>query len=226
MNKVVIGIVAKQYSKRKKRPDVYVRSELKQVIFDNNAIAISILPPYMDKRRARISWEGRLNEKEIGDITSQIKLCDGIILQGGGYSDAYECYIAKYCYKHNIPLLGICAGVMNITRATGGKVKKLQDPDTHNSEEEYVHDITIRKDTFLYELLGTEKIKVNSRHERHIVDKGNLEIVARSDDNVVEVVEAKRKKCFIGVQFHPESLYKIDENMNAIFTYFIDKCKE
>ena len=67
---------------------------------------------------------------------------------------------------------------------------------------------------------------VNSRHIGYSKDVGTLKVVATSSDGVDEVVEDKNKTFYIGVQFHPESLYKKDENMKKIFTEFIKVCKE
>lgn len=47
----------------------------------------------------------------------------------------------------------------------------------------------------------------------------------RDEVGYPDVIEAKNKKFYIGVRFHPESLYKKDENMNNIFKYFINTCK-
>lgn len=38
--------------------------------------------------------------------------------------------------------------------------------------------------------------------------------------NIVE------KDFYIGIRFHPESLYKFDDNMNKIFKKFIEACKK
>ena len=81
--------------------------------------------------------------------SEQIALCDGIVLQGGGYVDEYECFIAKFCYDYDIPILGICAGKHNMVRAVGGSIGKLGNED-HNKEERYVHSIKIDKTSKAY----------------------------------------------------------------------------
>lgn len=52
-------------------------------------------------------------------IIQQIKLCDGIILQGGINYSTYEVNLAKYLIDKNIPVLGICAGVNCLIKAGG-----------------------------------------------------------------------------------------------------------
>ena len=67
---------------------------------------------------------------------------------------------------------------------------------------------------------------VNSRHKRTIKDCPKLDKVAFCEDGYADVIEAKDKDFYIGVRFHPESLYQIDKNMNNIFKSFISICEE
>lgn len=223
MSKPIIGIVAKHYCIANKRLETFIRDEVEQAIFDNGGIAIGILPPNEDKILAKDNWQEQLTTTEKHNFYEQIALCDGIILQGGGYVDEYECFIAKYCYDYNIPLLGICAGKHIMVRAVGGKIGKLPNED-HNSDSQYVHSIKIERNSKAYQIIGKEEIEVNSRHQRYSLDVGPLKIVAKSLDGVDEIVEDISKIFYLGVQFHPESLYKKDKYMNAIFVSFIKTC--
>ena len=228
MKKAVIGIVSKHYANYKNHlTDTYIRDEVKQAIFDNGAIAIAILPPDKDIKYIENNWKEDLNEKEYEDLIYQIKLCDGIILQGGGESDNYECIVAKYCYENNIPILGICAGQNNIARAIGGTTCKIDNPGKHMQMiKQYVHKIKIDKTSKFYKIIKKEEIMVNSRHKRTIKDCPKLEKVGFCEDGYADVIESKDKNFYIGVRFHPESLYKIDENMNNIFKSFINECEK
>ena len=228
MKKAVIGIVSKHYANYKNHlTDTYIRDEVKQAIFDNGAIAIAILPPDKDIKYIENNWKEDLNEKEYEDLIYQIKLCDGIILQGGGESDNYECIVAKYCYENNIPILGICAGQNNIARAIGGTTCKIDNPEKHmQMTKQYVHKIKIDKTSKFYKIIKKEEIMVNSRHKRTIKDCPKLEKVGFCGDGYADVIESKDKNFYIGVRFHPESLYKIDENMNNIFKSFINECEK
>lgn len=224
MSKPIIGIVAKHYKKYNLRLETFIRDEVEQAIFDNGGIAIGILPPNEGKIKARKGYHDQLTTTEKHNLYAQIDLCDGIILQGGGFSDMYEIFIAKYCYDYDIPCLGICAGNQNMARAVGGIVDKINSNENHKNEDKYVHSIKIQKNSKFYEIIGKEEIMVNSRHNYCAINTGKLNVVAHSKDGINEVIENPFKKFFIGVQFHPESLYKTDENMNNIFKYFIKIC--
>lgn len=222
MNKPVIGILVKHYKNNKsKRLETYIRDEVEQAIFDNGGIAIGILPPNEDKIAPEDKYYDQLTTTEKHNSYDQIRLCDGIILHGEGFIDEYECFIAKYCYEYDIPILGICAGKHVKVKAVGGK-RASSDNKSHDSQEKYVHSINISKDSKFYEIVGKEEIMVNSRHIGYSSNFGSLKAAAYSSDGIDEVVEDKEKRFYIGVQFYSESLYKTDENMNNIFKYFLN----
>lgn len=229
MNKVIIGIVAKYKDgdENEKRVDSRIRNEVKQAVFDNGGIAIGIISPNCEMQPSGDDWikYNDLIDKE--DIISQIKLCDGIILQGGNANEAFEPFIAKYCYDNDIPCLGICAGQNSVVRGLGGTTYKIPNPEKHNRPyDDYVHNIHIDKSSIFYNIIKKDEIMVNSRHKRAIEESPLLDKVGFCEDGYADVVESKNKKFYIGVRFHPESLYKIDENMNNIFKSFIKACEK
>ncbi|MCX4364907.1 MAG: gamma-glutamyl-gamma-aminobutyrate hydrolase family protein [Bacilli bacterium] len=223
--KPVIGIVAKHYYNDHKRLETFIRDEVEQAIFDNGGIAIGILPPNEDKIKASSDWKEQLTTAEKHNLYEAISLCDGIILQGGGYADEYECFIAKYCHDYDIPILGICAGNQNMVRALGGTISRIEGLK-HDSDDAYVHPIKINIDSKIYRIIGKEETMVNSRHNNYASNPGPLKITAYSDDGIPEVLEDNQKRFYVGVQFHPESLIKRDESMNKIFVSFIDVCSQ
>ncbi len=177
MNKPIIGIVSKHYATYKSNKiDTFVRDEVKQAIFDNGGISIGILPTESGINYCGDNWKDNLSIEEKENLIAQIKLCNGIILQGGLETDNYESIISKYCYDNDIPILGICAGQNNIARALGGTTYKIPNPDMHDkSFDEYVHNIKIDKNSKFYNIVKTTEIMVNSRHKRTIKDCPMLE---------------------------------------------------
>ena len=160
------------------------------------------------------------NNDKLDNIKDVIDMCDGIILSGG--KDEYEIDfdIVRYLYEKDIPTLGICLGMQDMGGAFNGGIIDHIGNNNHSSSDEYVHNITIDKNSLLYEILGNDYIKVNSRHFDYIKDT-TLDKVAYSDDNILEAIEDKTKRCFIGVQWHPESV--TDEYSKKLFDYFISK---
>lgn len=226
MSKIIVGVVTKHNGESKKRTNTYIRDEVKQAILDNGAIAIGILPPEGKIKLCGNDWKDTQTEKEREDLLAQIALCDGIVLQGGSQNDEYENIIAKHCYDHNIPILGICAGQNSIVRALGGTTCSVANPHKHyNTADDYVHSIKIDTTSHFYKWIRQDEIMVNSRHKNTVDNCPSLDKVAFCEDGYADVVEAKDRDFYIGVRFHPESLYRTDENHNKIFKAFIDVCK-
>lgn len=182
-----------------------------------------------------------------------LHLCDGIILSGGEdvdprlygqdpyreigptilERDLAEISIAKYALEHNIPLLAICRGVQILNVALGGTLvqdipSQMKDAIQHSQKVARnldSHWVNIVLNSRLYQILGSEKVRVNSLHHQAI-DRvaDDLRVVAKASDGVIEAVEYIHPTKFtIGVQWHPESLASRDETMNRLFAEFI-KC--
>lgn len=232
MKKVLIGVVSKNIT----ISDFYnwswqrISNDVRYAVNKNGGIVLGILPQTLRKEFSQEDEheDVQLSNEEIDDLLEVVKKCDGIILQGGISSHNYEEFIAKYCYENNIPLLGICAGYNNIIRGMGGQATKIDNEDKHDRPDlEYAHSCkVVDKESLFYSIVQEECFKVNSIHTYvgTSVPK-ELSVVAISDDNQVEVVEAKDKDFYIGIKYHPEFLVDKDEKQNRIFEKFIEICK-
>ena len=89
----------------------------------------------------------------------------------------------------------------------------------------YKHKVRIEKNSLLYEVLGKTELKVNSLHGGQVTDPGKYRIVAHSNDGLIEGMEYTKNRFNLGVQWHPEFLWKEDESANRIFSAFIDSSK-
>ena len=68
--------------------------------------------------------------------------------------------------------------------------------------------------------------RVNSYHHQAIKALGaELKIAAISEDNLIEAVFSDKHKFLLGVQWHPEFLYDVDENSKRIVKAFVQSCK-
>jgi len=159
--------------------------------------------------------------ENINDIKELIKNINGIIFQGGDAYTQEEIELVKYTYKLDIPTLGICQGMQIMGIATAGEIYNVKNHNKKNIQE--VHEVILKKDTKIYEIIKKEKIKVNSRHN-YAIKNTTLNISGYTKDNIIEVIEDKNKKFFIGIEWHPESLNNNDTK--KIFDYFVNKAKE
>lgn len=161
------------------------------------------------------------DDEEFDRIKEILNFCDGIISPGGSKISDIDYKIIEYLYKIDKPTLGICLGMQIIGKLFNGKIRTKIEDERHYSQKEYVHEVIIKKDSRLYQILREEKIRVNSRHMRQIPTT-QLDCVAFSEDGVLEAIEDKNKKFFIGIQWHPESLME-DVFSNRLFDYFMEQ---
>ena len=230
MRKPIIGIIGKiqpQYGE-----DIWHRidevDEIRYLIVRNGGTAIMLLPTETTLKFNDNDIKDNivLSDEEKNELYRQIDLCDGFILQGGLYSANYEIEMAKRIIELDKPLIGICAGFNNILRALDTDVieDKTKSHDIYNKD--YRHEISVIKETKLYDLINKEKYHVNSIHSM-IAPKENVEkyakISAVSYDGLVECFEVYNKKFIMGIKWHPELMLE-DEFPDELFKEFISKC--
>ena len=127
-------------------------------------------------------------------------------------------------YERDIPTLGICCGQTVMARALGSTSIIVDASKHERADDLYAHSISVYPETKFGKIVHTKEMQVNSRHHHSILTYQNLEVSAIDMDGNIEVLEAPEKKFYIGIRFHPESLYKIDPVMDRIFQEFIKAC--
>ncbi|MBV7508445.1 gamma-glutamyl-gamma-aminobutyrate hydrolase family protein [Bacillus sp. sid0103] len=231
--KPIIGITGAYVKHNEFMEGVYVHHDYHKSVAANGGVPIIL--PYINPE---ISIE-------------TLALCDGIILSGGEdvdpnlfgqephhnlgpttpERDLAEIAIVKYALENNIPLLAICRGVQILNVALGGTLiqdipSQVNDSIQHSQKIERSRDthwVTLSTNSKLFEIIGSERVRVNSLHHQAIDKVANdLCVVAQSSDGIVEAVEYIHPTTFtVGVQWHPESMANKDLAMNNLFKEFI-----
>ncbi|MFZ5646692.1 MAG: gamma-glutamyl-gamma-aminobutyrate hydrolase family protein [Bacillota bacterium] len=141
--------------------------------------------------------------------------------------DEFELAVARAALASGVPVLGICRGmqVLNIaaggdiyqdieSQAGGGRIKHFQ----HAPRWHPTHDIVIRQGTALASILGAGRLRVNSFHHQAVRKTAPGFIVsASSADDIAEAVESPEHLFAIGVQCHPEAMWKKHPPFLALF---------
>lgn len=211
--KPVIGIITRPELSNEKHEMMGIYNELREAIIKSGGIPIGIMPLNIE-----------LNDFDDG-IFQIIKNLDGVIFQGGDSFYKYELECMKYVYEQNIPALGICLGMQLMGCLFNGDLIKINSFNHKKKGQEYVHDVFIKKESLLYSIFKTDRIKVNSRHIETIINP-DLEITAISTDGLIEALESSHKKFFLGVQWHPESMISYDILESRLFDYFVNVCRK
>lgn len=160
-----------------------------------------------------------------------VNMCDGLILTGSPIHINAKLYKEKNLIKNDLkynedeldyqlitlftkknkPILGICRGIQIINVYFGGSLH--QKIDNH---EKTNHSITIKKDSFLFNIYHKKSLKINSNHTQSIKQIApDFKIVAISDDGVIEAIE---KENIWAIQWHPEHLLDF-----KLFKAFLNK---
>lgn len=102
----------------------------------------------------------------------------------------------------------------------GRPLSRHEIPFTEENLSKFAHQVNLKSP--LKEIYGADRVGIYSLHGYgvHEIKSPNLEIIATSDDNVVEGVKYKNKP-IIGTQFHPEI-----ETSSKIIEAFINKCQK
>lgn len=148
--------------------------------------------------------------------------------------DQFEIRLVNACHRLKMPVLGICRGAQVMNVAMGGTLFQdiaSQYPDEcqkkpmlHNqtSPGQYAsHSVYVDKNSLLYSILKENTIEVNSFHHQAVKDVAvALRICGAAPDGVVEAIDDVSHPFFLGVQWHPEKMYRQDEPSYALFTAF------
>lgn len=133
------------------------------------------------------------------------------------------------------PLLGVCRGNQVINVALGGSLFQdihTANPDAivHNQEPPYykmAHEVAIEEGSLLHRSVGATRIVTNSIHHQAVNRLGDgLVVNARATDGTVEGIEMPGKRFVMGIQWHPEYLWRTDRGEMGIFQAFVDAARE
>ena len=192
------------------------------------------------------------DEAEIDRI---VELCDGILFAGGPdvvphlygedvlnetvetQKERDDAETALFCkaFDRGLPILGIYRGMQFINVMLGGTLwqdlpsQKPSDIRHRQTEANDVltHDVTVARTSGLFRTVGSERIAVNSFHHQAVRKPGHgLVVTATADDGVIEAAELPSYPYLQLIQWHPELLWKVDENSRRIFRAFTDACRD
>ena len=164
-----------------------------------------------------------------------LKTLDGLVITGGNfdispalYSETtdgsrniknkrtnFEIAIFKKFLQTSKPILGICGGEQLMNVATGGdliqdikaSVETNIEHEQTNPRNEVSHEVDIKNNSKLFQIIKKDKIKVNSAHHQSVKNTGeNFTVSALASDEVVEAIEHAQHPWCLGIQWHPEFL--------------------
>ena len=223
-------------------------------LVDEKKGSLWMLPGYLDGIRAAggipVIFPVTEDAEDLAELIGKV---DGILLTGGHdvdpavygetplnssvvtypLRDRMEAEVLNQALEKDMPVLGICRGIQFLNAYLGGNL--YQDLPTerptdveHHQKPPYdvpVHKVTVAKDSSLFRLLHAETLSVNSYHHQAVKEPAEcLNVMAVSEDGLVEAVELPGKRFVWAVQWHPEFSFRSDDNCRKIFEAFITAC--
>lgn len=179
------------------------------------------------------------------DLEELTLVLDGILFTGGGNARRFKPeelpslemqQESRYKFEKDLlirgheiglPILGICRGYQMILEVFGGSLSNEVIKDHKQTLPSHIphHKISIEKDSILYKIIQDTTWNVNSIHiqKAESIPDG-FKTSAITEDHVVEAIESTTSQFMMGLQFHPELLYK-DSRSIKIFEHFIKEAK-
>lgn len=186
-------------------------------------------------------------------LDSYIEIIDGLLLSGGVDVDPHyfgedpqrtlgridpmrdrnELYLAAKAMEKQKSILGICRGIQILAVASGGGI--IQDIPTQiansiqhmqNAPRWYgTHKVCLVKESLLYKIYRKDEITTNSFHHQSVQKVGkDFFITANTVDGVIEGIEHKNHRFTVGVQWHPELMWRKDAKTLELFKVFVNSC--
>lgn len=145
--------------------------------------------------------------------------------------DLLEFALLDAALARDMPVLAICRGQQVLNVVLGGRLvqhipddshRAYTEPDPRAGESRW-HDVTVDEGSALAGFVGSGRMRTNARHHQAVPEDAlgrGLVITARSDDGVVEGLEAPQRRWLVAVQWHPER-DEVAERFRPLFEAFV-----
>lgn len=181
MSKPIIGIVGRKNISKMERDVFHIEDGYRRAVIQAGGTPFAILPVQDDS----YSFDGinlisEMSEEEKQELIKIIKMCDGIIMPGGGRIFEYDKFICKFVIENDIPLLGICLGMQIMASVDCINKKVVEEIKTgvnHKLEDKFVHKFKVDESSYLYNIVKNKEFIVNSKHKCNITKTNEFDIV-------------------------------------------------
>ena len=142
--------------------------------------------------------------------------------------DALDFALVDHAIRTRTPLLGICFGTQALNVALGGTLIQHLETSIDHSNPQVRHKVLVEPDSALARLGGVGEHLVNTSHHQAVERVAPvLRVSAHAPDGTIEAVEAAEPGRFlVGVQWHPERIWKESDISRALFEELVRWARE
>ena len=143
--------------------------------------------------------------------------------------DKLEQGYIQFALDENLPLMGICRGYQLINVMLGGNlhldIRKMRRNTSNFGTILPRKTVMLKPASFLAELTGETQLRVNSLHYQ-AVDRvaEDLRVAGHDLDDFVQVLEHREGAPILGVQWHPEYLFYMP-NQLRMFRWLVEQAQ-
>jgi len=150
--------------------------------------------------------------------------------------DQMEDALIRAAVEADKPVLGVCRGMQSLNVALGGTLHQdihaEQSPDSlpHVQGRPFdlpAHMVDVVEGSLLATCVGAPRLGVNTIHHQSIAELGEGLVVSAisPDDDVVEAIEMPSKRFVLGIQWHPEHMWRTRPHSRRLFNAFVQAAK-
>lgn len=147
--------------------------------------------------------------------------------------DSMEQALVKAALEAHKPILGICRGMQSLNVALGGTLHQDIQAKISKTALQHVqrrpfdlpaHMVDVVGGTKLAKVVGAPHLGVNTLHHQSVAKLGEGLVVnaVSCDDGVIEGVEMPAEQFVIGVQWHPEHMWRTRPHSKRLFKAFVE----
>ena len=151
--------------------------------------------------------------------------------------DAMERALIKAAIAADKPVLGICRGMQSLNVALGGTLHQDIASDHGDSALQHAqgrpfdmpaHMVEVVEGSLLEKCVGATRLGVNTIHHQSVADLGEGLVVSAisPDDGVIEGIELPSARFVLGVQWHPEHMWRTRPHSKRLFKALVDAAVE